>query len=223
MVEELKKDFGYYKGFKLKHITQPKYRHLLMILFWPFYLITFFTIEHLALKDYHVIHCALDDIIPFNEYFIIPYVIWYPFWICMLFYTVFFEVETFKKTMRYFILTFSISLCIYALWHTGHNMWPTSFPRDNFCIWLVKRIYAADCNTNICPSDHVIGAFAVVFAAKDVTYPKGLGMDIETLKKFYQSQHNAGVDPDVIYDYIRSIRVHDPLKKLSVRHHSGHE
>ncbi|MBR0516454.1 MAG: hypothetical protein IJJ89_06410 [Eubacterium sp.] len=167
MVEELKKDFGYYKGFKLKYITQPKYRHLLMILFWPFYLITFFTIEHLALKDYHVIHCALDDIIPFNEYFIIPYVIWYPFWICMLFYTVFFEVETFKKTMRYFILTFSISLCIYALWHTGHNMWPTSFPRDNFCIWLVKRIYAADCNTNICPSDHVIGAFAVVFAAKD--------------------------------------------------------
>lgn len=58
---------------------------------------------------------------------------------------------------------------------------------------------------------------AVVFAAKDVTYPKGTGMDIATLKKFYQSFHNAGVDPDVIYDYIRSIRIHSPLKKLSVR------
>ena len=64
---------------------------------------------------------------------------------------------------------------------------------------------------------------AVVFAAKDVTYPKGVGMDIETLKKFYQSQHNAGVDPDVIYDYIRSIRVHDPLKKLSVRHRANRD
>lgn len=59
---------------------------------------------------------------------------------------------------------------------------------------------------------------AVVFTAKDVTYPKGIGMDIATLKKFYQSLHSAGVDTDVIYDYIRSIRVHSPLKKLGVRH-----
>lgn len=60
----------------------------------------------------------------------------------------------------------------------------------------------------------------VVFADKDVTYPKGIGMGIDTLKKFYQSLHSAGVDTDVIYDYIKSIRVHDPIRKLSVRHHS---
>ncbi|SEG09039.1 hypothetical protein SAMN04487934_107178 [Eubacterium ruminantium] len=166
--EELKRDFlEYYEGFKLKNITSPKYRHLFLILFWPFYLINFFTIERIASTDYHVIHCVLDDIIPFNEYFIIPYVIWYPFWISMLLYSVLFEVETFKKTMKYFILTYSISLTVYALWHSGHNMWPKTFPHDNFCTWLTQRIYAADYNTNICPSDHVIGAFAVVFAAAD--------------------------------------------------------
>lgn len=59
---------------------------------------------------------------------------------------------------------------------------------------------------------------AVVFAAKDVTYPKGIGMDIDTLKKFYGSLHSAGVGPDVIYDYLRSIRVRSFIKKLGVRH-----
>ena len=166
MINRLKKDWAY-RGFKIGKITRQEYRHIFLLLFWPFYIVTFFAIGKLAMSDFHVIHCGLDDIIPFCEYFVIPYAFWYPFWICMLAYTFFFEVPVFKKAMKYFMITFSISLVIYAVWHTGHNMWPTTFPRENVCTWLVRRIYAADYNTNICPSDHVIGAFAVVFIAKE--------------------------------------------------------
>lgn len=44
-------------------------------------------------------------------------------------------------------------------------MWPDPMPRDNILTWLTQKIYDADHPTNICPSDHVIGAFAVVFGA----------------------------------------------------------
>jgi membrane-associated phospholipid phosphatase len=32
---------------------------------------------------------------------------------------------------------------------------------------LTKFIYSIDTTTNVCPSEHVIGAFGVVFAARD--------------------------------------------------------
>ena len=164
MINELKKDFAF-KGFKFRDITKPQYRHVFLVLFWPFYTIVFFILEERAFKDFHTVHCALDDIIPFNEWFILFYALWYPFWIFLLAYGLFFETPVFKKTMKYFIVTFAISLTIYFLYPTGHHMWPDPMPRDNILTWLTQRIYDADHPTNICPSDHVIGAFAVVFGA----------------------------------------------------------
>ena len=145
-----------------------KYRHLLLILFWPFFLYAFFATEKLALTTgYTVIHCSLDDVIPFCEYWIIPYVIWYPFWILMLFYSAFWEVPVFVRFMKYLMITLLISLVIYVVWPTGHHLRPESFPRDNFFSWLTGLIYKADNCTNICPSEHVQTAFGVVFAALD--------------------------------------------------------
>ena len=33
---------------------------------------------------------------------------------------------------------------------------------------FTAKLYAADTNTNVCPSIHVIGSFAVYFAARDI-------------------------------------------------------
>ena len=141
-------------------------RYLLLLLYWPFFLITFFLVERIAYNNgYTVIHCALDDKIPFCEYFIIPYVIWYPFWVLMLLYALIREVPVFIRFSKYLMITLTISLIIYIVWPTGQDMWPSEFPRNNFFTWLTGLIYKADTNTNVCPSEHVSTAFGTVFAA----------------------------------------------------------
>ena len=141
-------------------------RYLWLLLFWPGYLIAFFAVEKMAVTGgYTVIHCALDDSIPFCEIFIIPYIIWYPFWVLMLFYTVKYEPPVFIRLMKYLMITLTISLVIYIIWPNGQDMWPEVFPRNNVFTWITGLIYMADNNTNVCPSEHVQTAFGVVFAA----------------------------------------------------------
>ncbi len=165
MWNELKQDWAY-RGFQFRDIKKKEYRHLFLLLFWPVYLFAFFGLEILASRNgYSVVHCALDDKIPFCEYFIIPYVIWYPFWILMVLYSVCFEVPVFVRLMKYMIVTLTISLIVYCAWPNGQDMWPEKFPRDNFFTWLTGIIYKLDHNTNVCPSEHVSTGFGVVFAA----------------------------------------------------------
>ena len=51
--------------------------HCLAMLYFVFYLIAFFSLEQIHRPDLHIIHCALDDVIPFCEWFIIPYCLWF--------------------------------------------------------------------------------------------------------------------------------------------------
>lgn len=49
-------------------------------------------------------HCALDDVIPFCEYFLIPYLFWFAFLVGMHLYTLLYDTETLRRMMRYIIL-----------------------------------------------------------------------------------------------------------------------
>ena len=60
------------------------YKHFATLLYFPFYLIAFFLIEHFITEDYTVIHCSLDDSIPFLEIFIVPYLLWFAFFAAVL-------------------------------------------------------------------------------------------------------------------------------------------
>lgn len=51
-------------------------KHAYAMLYFVFYLVVFFTLEHLKRPQY-IIHSFLDDYIPFNEYFVIPYFLWF--------------------------------------------------------------------------------------------------------------------------------------------------
>ena len=167
LISNFREDWAY-KDFSFRKITEIRYRHLFLLLFWPFYLFSFFWSEQMAWDGgFTIVKCAFDEKIPFCEYMIIPYVIWYPFWVLMVLYTCGFDVPVFINLMKYLMLTLTISLFIYIIWPTGHDMWPKVFPRDNFFTWLTKLIYAADHPTNVCPSEHVSTAFGVVFAARE--------------------------------------------------------
>ena len=53
------------------------------------------------------------------------------------------------------------------LFPNGQDLRPTDFQQNDCFIWLVKRIYAADTNTNVIPSMHVIGCAALALACFD--------------------------------------------------------
>ena len=165
--ESLRKDWAFAGLKQPKDIFKPEYRHVFGLLVLVVSSILFFVSERVAGDNVHMIHCEWDDLVPFNEYFILPYVIWFPFWVFMTLYTMCFEVPTFKRLMKFFALTYGISAITFFVWPSGHELRPEVFPRENFCTWLVQWIYNADLPRSIFPSEHVIGAFAVVFAGAD--------------------------------------------------------
>lgn len=155
-----------YCGFRLRKINQPEYRHAWGWLFWPLLGLRYILIERFIIADqHHVVHCAVDDMIPFCEAFVIPYGIWYVFLFGMHLYTFFYDVQAFKRYTKYLTISFSISTTIFLLFPTCQNLRPTAFPRDNVLTNIVGALYVADTNTNVCPSEHVIGSIAVFSAA----------------------------------------------------------
>ena len=53
------------------------YKHLLLLLYFCIYLPWFGYVEKTVTTHFHVIHVPLDDYIPFYEYFVIPYLLWF--------------------------------------------------------------------------------------------------------------------------------------------------
>lgn len=144
--------------------TVQNYRHAWMLLFWVIYLILFVLAEHLITDNYHVMHIALDDYVPFCEWLIIPYCLWHPLLAVMTAYLFFYDAESFKRYMAFIALGFIPVMVLDLAWPNGQELRPAALEGSNFAIWLVQRIYAADTNTNVFPSMHVIGAAALVAA-----------------------------------------------------------
>ncbi len=154
-----------YRKLRLSNINTEQYRHVKLLLYWPLYGLLFMFVE----KFYNVVstpvYSPLDDMIPFCEYFMIPYLFWFLFLVGMIAYTLFCDVEQFRRMMHFIMITYTVTIIIYLLFPTCQELRPETFVRDNVFTRITKGFYAYDTNTNVCPSIHVIGSWAVVFAA----------------------------------------------------------
>lgn len=155
-----------YRAFRLLKLNTPEFGHLKYLLFWPVYGLLFLTVERLWIRDsYYPMYCALDDRIPFCEYFLIPYLFWFVFLVGIHIYTLLFDVDSFKKFMQFTIITYSAAILIYMLFPNCQELRPLVFERDNLLTRFMAGFYQFDTNTNVCPSVHVIGSAAVMFCA----------------------------------------------------------
>lgn len=153
-----------YARVKPKDIRSPRYRHLLLLLYLPFQCLAFFALERVYPSEaYAVITCAWDQKVPFCEFFVIPYVLWFPFWFGMVAYTLRYDIAVYKRLMHYTILCCGFSLIVYAVFPNRVQLRPEYFPRDNVFTRLVALIYSVDDSSNACPSDHVIVALGLIF------------------------------------------------------------
>lgn len=157
-----------YRRFRFSKLNTPEFEHLKYLAYWPIFGLFFLTVERLWIRaSYYPMHCSWDDAIPFCEYFLIPYLFWFVFLIGIHIYTLLFDTESFKKLMRFIILSYSAAMLIYILFPNCQELRPVVFERDNVFTRFMAGWYQFDTNTNVCPSIHVIGAVAVMFSAWD--------------------------------------------------------
>lgn len=142
-----------------------KYRHGWVFLYIFIYLPWFFYLEKHITTDYHLIHTAIDDKIPFIEYFIVPYTLWFLFIAVTVGYFFFFGEKS--EFYRLIILLFSgmtIFLIVSTIYPNGLQLRPETFARDNVFVDMVRQLYAVDTSTNVLPSIHVYNSLGAYIA-----------------------------------------------------------
>lgn len=161
----MKKALVDYSGFSLRRLNEPRFSHIKLLAGWIGYFALYFITENLIpLERCHVVHCALDDMIPFNEFFVIFYVGWYLLVFGSLAYTLFFDVENFRSIQIYIMITQAVAMLCYIVWPSVQTLRPESFPRENALTWLMGIIYSFDTPTGVCPSLHVAYSMGILSA-----------------------------------------------------------
>lgn len=168
----MKKPVVDYRKLRLSNINTPEFSHLKLLLGWVVYFIFYFLTENLIPAERcYPVHCFLDDIVPFCEYFLIFYTFWYLLIVVSLGYFLLYDIESFKSLQTYIIITQVVAMTIYIVFPNRQDLRPTEFVRDNVLTRLMAFIYSVDTSTGVCPSLHVaysLGIASTWLKAKDV-------------------------------------------------------
>lgn len=131
------------------------------------YMPWFMTLEKIFNSDYpelHIINVPLDNVIPFCEFFIIPYMLWffYVMGACIYMFLKGTDSEFLKFALS-LVIGMSLALTICMIYPNGLTLRPDYIP-DNFCGKIITILYSTDTSTNVFPSIHVYNSLAVNFA-----------------------------------------------------------
>ena len=144
-----------------------RYRHLVpVLLYMIFYLSIFTYAENRVTHNLHFLVTKWDRLIPFCEYFIIPYTMWF-FYVA---FTVLYFALVEKDRSQYWSLVTSLGigmtifLIVSLVYPNGHTLRPLYVNRDNVFIDMVRALWRVDTSTNVLPSIHVFNAVAVHIA-----------------------------------------------------------
>ena len=159
----MKKQLVDYSGFSLRKLNDPRFSHIKLLSGWIAYFILYFLTENLIpAEQCHPVHCALDDVIPFHEFFVIFYVGWFFLVAGSLAYTLFYDVPRFRKLQIFLMITQAVAMLCYILYPTRQDLRPEVFPRENLLTDVVRFLYAFDTSTGVCPSLHVAYSLGIL-------------------------------------------------------------
>lgn len=117
----------------------------------------------------HIIFSSIDAKIPFCEYFIVPYFLWFLYIAVTILY---FAYKNNNRT-EYVNLLFNLGigmtffLIVSYVYPNGLQLRPTVFPRDNIFTKAVQFLYSIDTATNVLPSIHVYNSIAAFCAINE--------------------------------------------------------
>lgn len=142
----------------LKRVTKRQWiimSYLIIHMTW--YLI----LEQVNVDDYFVVYCTFDDFVPFCEWFVVPYLLWFPYMVGAGVYFLLKDKAAFERYLLSLFIGFFFCTLFVSLFPTGQELRPDLTGRENPAVWVIRWIYDFDTNTNVFPSMHVVGAVAV--------------------------------------------------------------
>ncbi len=134
-----------------------------LLMFYVFYMAAFRVIETVPAVRYYNPFVKIDSLIPFNQYFVIPYILWF-FWIpfvCV--YLLFKDEQTFRWVSVFLMCGMTLFIVISALFPTILYLRPKVMPDQGICCRLVEFIYSVDTPTNVFPSIHVYNTMVAFY------------------------------------------------------------
>ena len=143
-------------------LHQNSHRLLALGIYLVVYLLAFALLERFV-TPYYIIHCALDDLIPFCSWAIIPYFFWFlwiPFVILLVMIC---QPEEFQRMYWGMVIGCACALAIYAIFPNGLDLRGRVAGTD-FLAQMVRLLYRVDTATNVCPSLHVYQSVCVMLA-----------------------------------------------------------
>ncbi|MBR4514234.1 MAG: phosphatase PAP2 family protein [Lachnospiraceae bacterium] len=158
---------------RIKEIYSKKYGHGLIFIYLLFYFPSFFLIERIVTSDYYIIHCGLDDKIPFCEYFVVPYLLWFPFMFAVLIYEFLNSRKEFEKMCICLMIGMTLFIIVSLVWHNGVDLRNQIVHRDNIFSAMVDMLHDADTPTNVFPSIHVYNTIVCLIAVLTAEGLKG--------------------------------------------------
>lgn len=160
-----------------------KYKHGIILSYFFIYLAWFFYLEKTVTTQFTLIHARLDDFIPFNEVFIIPYALWFLYIFSTVAYFFFTSTKEFYKCCAFLFTGMTICLFIYTIFPNGHNLRVNinTLGRSNIFTDIVGKLYSFDTATNVFPSIHVfnsIGAYIAIHKSERLRNIKWLQLSV---------------------------------------------
>ncbi len=160
----------FYEKWTGRAVNRDLFRDLLTLaapalIYAALYLVWFTALEKHTFSHYSIIHTAVDDLIPFNEIFVIPYYAWFLYVVLAVAFFMFsFDVEDYYKCFFFLASGMTVFLVVSTLFPNMHYLRPAVFPRDNVFTSLVGIIYSHDTASNLWPSIHVYNSIGVMIA-----------------------------------------------------------
>ena len=136
-----------------------------MALYSIFYLSVFHYLEANVPLRSILVHCRLDDLIPFCKYAVIPYFAWFVWIPFTLFYLLWKAPrEDFWRLCLPLFSGMTIALACYAVLPTALDLRPYWVPGSDIFARVVRFLYRTDTATNVCPSIHVFNSVTLLLA-----------------------------------------------------------
>ena len=146
----------------VKRLKSDKFKRRLtgVLIFGALYLLAFAWMEQRDVRI-HLIRMEIDRKIPFCEYFIIPYLLWFFFVAATVLYFALFceDDREYYKLVTTLAIGMVLFVIISYVYPNGHNLRP-KLSGDSIFIRMVQILYKVDTPTNILPSLHVFNSIA---------------------------------------------------------------
>lgn len=143
-----------------------------MAIYMVVYMPTFFWVESIDHgANFHVIHTAIDDMIPVVEVFIIPYALWLPYLVAGMI-AIAIRTRKISRKTSYMLMAGMTLFIIISLVYPNILELRAAIPdRQNIFMDMINYLHAIDTPTDVLPSLHVYDAI-VVAAGIHLAFPE---------------------------------------------------